>query len=73
MPVMAKKKPTAPADQPDAPADRHKDKVMSLRPSADLRAVIQELADDERRSLAQMAEILLEEALKGRGRWPVKP
>jgi hypothetical protein len=43
---------------------------MSFRPSADLRAAIEAEAKDDRRSAASMLEILVEEALKARGKWP---
>lgn len=67
--TMARKKKTDKASQ--TPPDRHKNTVFSLRPSPELRGVIEAEAAAERRSLAQMAEILLEEALAARGKWPV--
>ena len=45
--------------------------VVSFRPPQGLRSVLQAVADSERRSMSQMIEILLEEALKARGKWPV--
>jgi hypothetical protein len=67
---MAKKKPKSEAE-PEA-ADRHKNTVVSFRPAPELRAAIGALAVADRRSMAQMIEILLEEALKARGCWPSK-
>lgn len=62
-----------PADLSPAPVefqDRHKNPVASFRPKPPMRAVLQQLADDERRSVAQIIEILLEEAMTARGLWP---
>ena len=49
--------------------DRHKHAIMSFRPPDDLRDVIVSLAKTERRSVAQVVQILVEEALTQRGPW----
>jgi hypothetical protein len=56
--------------EPDSIPDRHKYPVISFRPGDDLRAILQQLAHEERRSLSQMLVILAEEALAVRKRWP---
>jgi hypothetical protein len=58
--TMAKKQPDSEA------ADRHKNKVLSLRPPPAVRDQLAALAKAERRSNAQMALILVEEALAAR-------
>ena len=68
--TMPRKKPKA---EPEPRTDRHKNAVVSFRPDAPLRAAIQELAEAERRSVAQVVEILLEEALAARKLWPRPP
>ena len=65
LPLMAKKKPTQEGD-----VDRHKHAVLSLRPPPAIRAAVAQMARAERRSLAQAALILLEEALAARGLFP---
>lgn len=64
---MAKKTPT---DAAASTPDRHKNVIMSFRPETSLRDAIQSIADAERRSLSQVVEILVEEALRSRGKWP---
>lgn len=44
----------------------NKYKLLGVRPNDELRAQIEALAASERRSVAQMGEILLEEALAAR-------
>jgi hypothetical protein len=63
---MAKKRPKPKA----AAADRHLYTVVTFRPAKALRAAVEALAEAERRSLALMVEILLEEALQQRKLWP---
>lgn len=46
---------------------------VSIRPSDALREVLLKLARDERRPPAQMARILIEDALIARGLWPPSP
>lgn len=58
---MAKKQPSS---------DRHLVKAIAVRPPQDVRDAIQAEADRERRSLSQMALILIEEALQARQRLP---
>jgi hypothetical protein len=65
--TMAKKEPDP------QPADRHKNKVLSLRPPAAVRAQLDALAKAERRSNAQMALILVEEALAARAQRGGRP
>jgi hypothetical protein len=60
--TMAKKKKAA-------DDDRHKYTVVSFRPRTVIKDIVQARADHERRSLARMVEILLEEALIARGLW----
>lgn len=62
--IMAKKKPK------DEAADRHRHKVIGVRPPEDLRIVLEDLATKDRRPVATMCVILLEEALQARGLWP---
>lgn len=45
-------------------------RILSTRAPADLRAAIEQLADEERRTVSQMTLILLEEGVEGRGRMP---
>lgn len=47
-------------------SDRHRSKAIGVRPPTIVREQIQAEADRERRSLAQMALILIEEALTAR-------
>jgi hypothetical protein len=47
--------------------DHHRHKVLAVRTPEGVRLAIGALADRERRSVAQMALILLEEALAARG------
>ncbi len=58
---MAKKK---------RPHDRHKKLLLPGRVSAELRQVLQDYADQQRRSLAQAVELLLEEVMATKGLWP---
>jgi len=44
--------------------------VMTFRPAAALRDAVHALAKAERRSASVTLEILVEEALAARGRWP---
>lgn len=79
--TMAKKKPkqdeapvTPPPEQPteEQPgraADRHRHAIMSFRPPDDLRQAVVDLAVAERRSVAQVVQILVEEAMQARGLW----
>lgn len=62
---MAKKVSRA-ADAGPPPEDRHKNTVVSFRPPAEMRARLQELAEQERRSVAQVIEFLIEEAFAAR-------
>ena len=66
MPTMTKRRPRA--DR--AADDRHKQTVMTFRPAAALRDAVQALALAERRSASVLLEILVEEALAARGKWP---
>ena len=66
MRLMAKKKPSPAAAAPD----RHKSTVVSFRPDAALRGVLQSVADKQRRSVAQVVILLLEQALTVDGLWP---
>ncbi len=59
MPAMAKKKSTA---------DRHKKRLLPCRVDATTWAAIEALAFEERRTMAQMTAILLEDSLVTRGR-----
>jgi hypothetical protein len=61
--TMAKKK------KPDRSEDRHRLPLMSFRPTADVRTVIEAQARRERRSAASMLQILVEEALQARALW----
>lgn len=57
--------------QPDlANGDRHRHPLVSFRPDHGIRHALQRLADQQRRSLSQMAVLLLEEALAAKGLWP---
>lgn len=67
MATMAKKRPPKPAGEPQN--DRHKNPLISARPSAALVEAVRLLAAEERRSVSQMLVILAEEALQARGRW----
>lgn len=46
--------------------------VIGFRATPEMRAVIEALADEERRKVAQMLAILVEDALVARGKWPLK-
>jgi hypothetical protein len=65
---MAKRRPK-PAAGAEPQADRHKNPLISTRPSAELAEAVRQLAAEERRSVSQMLVILAEEALAARGRW----
>lgn len=45
---------------------------IALYPSDELADAVRALADTERRTVSQMAAVLLEEALDARGLWPPK-
>jgi hypothetical protein len=51
--------------------DRHKHMVLSLRPPPGIRAELERLAEQEERSLAQMALIILREGLAARKGGPL--
>ena len=68
MPLMARKRTHQP--DADAGADRHKNTVVSFRPEAALRAALQAVAAEQRRSVAQVVVLLLEKALAADGLWP---
>jgi hypothetical protein len=51
-------------------ADRHRGWQLPTRVGEPLRKVLETLAREQRRSVAQMSMILLEEALAARGLWP---
>jgi hypothetical protein len=61
--TMAKKK-----TDPGGAGDRHRHTAVGLRLPPELRATVESLAREERRSLAQMCAILVEEGLAARGR-----
>jgi hypothetical protein len=65
MPAPKKK----PAKTEPAP-DRHLQKVVSFRPPAELRAVLLDLARKERRTVAMVVQLMMEEALAAKGLWP---
>jgi hypothetical protein len=65
--AMARKKKDK--DSPSQTPNRHKYQLVGLRLPDDLREAIQELADKQRRSLAQMCWILVEEAMAARNLW----
>lgn len=44
--------------------------MLAIRVTPKLKAVLDQLAEAERRSTATQAEILLEEGLEKRGLWP---
>ena len=62
---MSKKKPQEPTDDA-TPPDRHKHTVVSFRPPPDFLEKLRALAKGERRSVAQLVQILLEEAIQAR-------
>lgn len=53
--------------------DKHKYKVISLRPPTDMRDILTRLAREERRTMSQMILLLLEDALEAKGLWPPPP
>jgi hypothetical protein len=57
-------------DSPPQTPNRHKYQLVGLRLPDDVREIVQQLADSERRSLSQMCWILVEEALAARRLWP---
>jgi hypothetical protein len=63
------KKPPKPADL-GGTSDGHKYPLISVRPRAWVYHAVKEMADQEDRSESKMAAILLEEALRARGRTP---
>ena len=67
--TMANKRKPKPASETEPQGDRHKNPLVSARPSHALLAAIQQLAAEERRSVSLMLVILAEEALAARGRW----
>ena len=54
------------ADMGRPPADKPKDAVISLRTFAEVRAAIEDYARREHRTIAQMTELLLREAIIAR-------
>lgn len=66
--TMARKSSAPPPPEPneEPKSDRHKNTVVSFRPPAEMRARLIELAESERRSVAQIIEFLIEEALRAR-------
>jgi hypothetical protein len=50
--------------------DRHKNKLLGVRVTLEMEAVLRAYADRERRSVSQLAAILLEEVLTEKGLWP---
>lgn len=68
MPLMARKRTHEPESDPKA--DRHKSTVVSFRPEQVVRAVLQGVAESQRRSVAQVVVLLLEKALEADGLWP---
>jgi hypothetical protein len=63
MPVtMPRKKKT----DTESPADRHRFAPMSFRPPDELRKAIEDIAERDRRSVAQVLQFLVEEALTAR-------
>jgi hypothetical protein len=50
-------------------ADRHKNRVLSLRPPPSMRAALERLAKEQRRSVAQVALLLLERILVADKLW----
>jgi hypothetical protein len=67
--MAKKKKPKGDQGEGDRSADRHRLSMMAFRPPADVRAAIEGLASRERRSVAQVLQFLVEEALQARGLW----
>jgi cytochrome c553 len=65
--TMAKKRQTA---ETEGTPDRHKYPVLSARPTAEMRRVLQAYAKRERRSVSQVVLLLLERALAAEGLWP---
>lgn len=63
--TMAKKK----GGQSESEGDRHRHAIMAFRPGDALREAVTTLAKSERRSVAQVVQILVEEALAARGLW----
>ena len=64
---MKRKKPAGGEAQPQGPASGgHKYRLVGLRLPEEVRQEVQDRADGERRSLAQMCAILIEEALQAR-------
>jgi hypothetical protein len=51
-------------------AKETKTAMLAIRVTPKLKAVLDQLAEAERRSTATQAEILLEEGLEKRGLWP---
>jgi hypothetical protein len=49
--------------------DRHKNRVLSLRPPPSMRAALERLAKEQRRSVAQVALLLLERILISEDLW----
>ncbi len=54
----------------DGANDRHANRMLGVRPSAEMREVIETLAAKERRKPTSMALLLIEDALIARGLWP---
>jgi hypothetical protein len=67
---MAKKKPRR--GRPPA-ADKKEKAALYVEVDPALKAALDELAQQERRTLAAQVGLLLEEGLQRRGMWPRKP
>lgn len=57
----------------NATADRHKGYQLPTRVDSHMRSLLEKVAKPERRKVAQMVIILLEEALRARGAWVDPP
>lgn len=64
--AMAKR----PSKDAETPKDAHRYALVSFRPPSALRETLQQLADEQRRSLSQICLLLVEEALTSKGLWP---
>lgn len=71
--TMAKPKKRDASAKAEGPApDRHRNPSVGYRPGPAVRGILEELADKEKRTLANMVDVLVEEALAGRGLLPKK-
>lgn len=61
------------ADMGRPKADKPKESVISLRTFAEVRAAIEDYASNEHRTIAQMTELLLREAIIARRKRDKKP